>query len=136
MTPGWWGAPQDPQARDTVTSAVVGIVPLSSQGTQQLHHLIGSVSGGGALGLLGLIGVLWSASGVMATVRTALNIAWDTDAKRPFFRGKLVDLALVAGAFLAIGATLGVTLAETVIRPPSGTGTAPEGSGYRGSPPA
>jgi membrane protein len=108
---------QDPQAREAVTSAVVGMVPLSSQGKQQLHNLLGSVNGGaGALGLLGLIGVLWSASGVMAAIRTALNIAWDTDAKRPFFRGKLIDLALVAGAFLAIGATLVVTLAESVIR--------------------
>lgn len=108
---------QTPHARDTVTSAVLEAVPLSSHGKQQLHNLLGSVSGGaGALGLLGFIGILWSASGVMAAVRTALNIAWDTDASRPFFRGKLLDLALIAGAFLAIGATLGVTLAESVIR--------------------
>ncbi len=108
---------QDPHARDTVTKAVLGVVPLSSHGRQQLRALLGSVSGGaGALGLLGLIGVLWSASGVMAAARTALNIAWDTDAKRPFLRGKLIDLALVAGAFLVTGATLGLTLAESIIR--------------------
>ena len=108
---------QNPHARDQVTSAVLQVVPLSGHGRQQLRGLLGSVSGGaGALGLLGLLGVLWSASGVMAAVRTALNIAWDTDAKRPFFRGKLVDLALIAGTFLATGATLGMTLAESVIR--------------------
>lgn len=50
--------------------------------------------GAGALGLLGLTGVIWSASGVMAAVRTALNVAWDTDAKRPFVRSKAVDLRL------------------------------------------
>lgn len=116
---------QNPQARDSVTSAVLGLVPLSGHGKQELRGLLGSVSGGaGALGLLGVIGVLWSASGVMAAVRTALNVAWDTDAKRPFLRGKLVDLALIAGAFLATGATLGLTLAANFIR--RGTGHLPQ----------
>jgi membrane protein len=116
---------QSPHARDEVTNAVLQVVPLSGHGKQRLLGLLGSVSGGtGALGLLGLVGVLWSASGVMAAVRTALNIAWDTDAKRPFFRGKLVDLALIAGAFLATGATLGLTLAENVVR--HGTGHLPQ----------
>ena len=112
---------QSSHARDEVTSAVLEVVPLSRHGRQQLLGLLGSVSGGaGALGLLGLAGVLWSASGVMAAVRTALNIAWDTGAKRPFFRGKLVDLALIAGAFMATGATLGLTLAANIVRRGSG----------------
>lgn len=108
---------QDPHARDAVTSAVLRVVPLSGQGRRQLRDLLDSVSGGaGALGLLGLAGALWSASGVMAAVRTALNIAWDTDAKRPFLRGKLVDLALVAGTFLVTAGTLGLTVAAGIVR--------------------
>ena len=71
---------QDAHARDAVMTAVLKVVPLSGHGRQQLRRLIGSVGGGaGALGLLGLIGVIWSASGVMAAVRTALNVAWDTE---------------------------------------------------------
>lgn len=106
-----------PDARDALTKAVVQVVPLSDHGRQQMRAMLGSVSGGaGALGLLGVIGVLWSASGVMAAVRTALNIAWDTGATRPFLRGKLVDLALIAGSFVAIGATLGLTVLSTIIR--------------------
>ena len=108
---------QDPHARDAVTAAVVKVVPLSSHGRQQPRGLLGSVSGGaGALGLLGLIGVIWSSSGVMAAVRTALNVAWDTDARRPFLRGKAVDLTLVADIFLVTGATLGLTVAASIIR--------------------
>ena len=72
--------------------------------------------GAGALGLLGLIGVIWSASGMMAAVRTALNMAWDTEARRPFIRGKIVDLALVGGVFLVTGATVGLTVAASIIR--------------------
>lgn len=108
---------QDPHARDAVVTAVLKALPLSSHGRQQLRGLLSSVSGGaGALGLLGLIGVLWSASGVMAAVRTALNVAWDTDARRPFLRGKAVDLALVAGVFLITGAVVGLTVAAGIIR--------------------
>ena len=108
---------QDPHARDAVAGAVLKVVPLSGHGREQLRGLLSSVGGGaGALGLLGLIGVIWSASGVMAAVRTALNVAWDTDARRPFVRGKLVDLALVAGVFVVTGATLALTVAAGVIR--------------------
>ncbi len=108
---------QDPHARGTVVTAVLTVVPLSGQGRQQLRGLIGSVGGGaGALGLLGLIGVIWSASGMMAAVRTALNVAWDTEARRPFIRGKIVDLALVGGVFLVTGATVGLTVAASIIR--------------------
>jgi membrane protein len=108
---------QDPHAREAVLRALIQALPLSGHGRQQLRQLLGSVGGSaGALGLLGVLGVLWSASGVMAAVRTALNIAWDTDAKRPFIRGKLVDLMLVGGTFVAVGATLGLTVAAAIVR--------------------
>lgn len=107
----------DPGARDAVLAAVLKAVPLSSHGRQQLRGLLGSVSGGaGALGLLGLAGVIWSAIGVMAAVRAALNVAWDTGARRPFLRGKAVDLALVAGVFLVTGAIVGLTVAASIVR--------------------
>jgi membrane protein len=108
---------RDPHAHDAVFAAVVRAVPLSVDGKQQLRGLLTSVSGGaGALGLLGFLGVLWSASGVMAAVRTALNVAWDTSAKRPFVRGKAVDLVLVVGVFLVTGASLGLTVAASAAR--------------------
>lgn len=106
-----------PTAREEVATAVLKFVPLSSHGSTQLQDLLKSVSGSvGGLGLLGLVGVIWSASGVMASVRTALNVAWDTTAKRPFVRGKVVDLLLVAGVFVAIAATLGLTVLAGLAR--------------------
>ncbi len=108
---------QNPHARDTVITAVLKAVPLSTDGKHQLHDLLASVSGSaGALGLLGIIGVIWAASGVMAAIRTALNIAWDTDLKRPFIRGKIVDLILIACVFLITGAALGITLLASITR--------------------
>ena len=108
---------QNPHARDAVATVVLKAVPLSSHGRQQLHGLLTSVSGSaGALGLLGIIGVIWAASGVMAAIRTALNVAWDTDHKRPFIRGKIIDLALVASVFLVTGAAQGIPLLASITR--------------------
>ena len=94
------------------------VVPLSrSRPGRSCTTCCCSVGGGaGTLGLLGLAGVIWSASGVMAAVRTALNVAWDTTAKRPFLRGKAVDLLLVGGVFVITTATLGLTIVAGLIR--------------------
>jgi membrane protein len=46
-------------------------------------------------GLVALVGLLWSASGMAASVRLALAVVWEEDRRRPFLRAKLVDLALV-----------------------------------------
>ena len=108
---------QSAHAQDIVTNAVLRAVPLSSHGQQQLRGLLASVGGGaGALGLLGVIGVVWSSSGVMAAVRVALNVAWDTDARRTFVRGKAVDLLLVAGVFVVLAAALGLTIVTSFAR--------------------
>lgn len=108
---------QDNQARTAVADAVLRVIPFNDQGKRNLDQVLTSLGGtAGALGLLGLLGVLWSASGMMAAIRTALNVAWDTDVKRPFVRGKAVDLALIGGTFLATGAALGVTILAGLVR--------------------
>ncbi len=111
----------DSNARHEVLDAVLRVVPLGHQSQQNLGNLLGSANGGlGALGLLGFVGVIWSASGVMAAVRVALNVAWDTSKKRPFLLGKAVNLALVAGIFLVIGATLGLAIMASLVRHEAG----------------
>lgn len=108
---------QKAHAQEIITHAILRAVPLSSHGRHELSTLLGSAGGAaGALGLLGIAGVVWSSSGVMAAMRTALNTAWDTDSRRPFLRGKAVDLLLVAGTFVVVGAAFGVTLLASVIR--------------------
>lgn len=102
---------------DTIVGKITKIVPLSDRGQQQVHDLLGSLQGSaGALGLLGIVGVLYSASGVMAAVRTALNVAWDTDDRRPFLRGKGVDLLLVAAVFVLLAVAIAVTALTSYAR--------------------
>ena len=99
-------------AQADVVDAVVRNVPLSSDGADQLRRLLeGVTSGYSALGLLGVLGLVWAASGVMTSVRVALNAAWDVDGPRPFLKSKLIDIGLVFAVALGAIASIGVTIA-------------------------
>jgi membrane protein len=91
--------------------SVVRNVPLSGSGQRQLRHLLLGATGDlSALGLIGIVGLLYSASGMMAAIRTALNEAWDVEEARPFLRGKLIDIGLVFAVALLSLASLGLTI--------------------------
>jgi len=98
-------------SRGQLVDSIVRNLPLSASGSDQLRNLLlGATSNAAGLGLLGVLGLVYSASGMMAAIRAALNQAWDVADVRPLLRGKLIDLALV---FLV--ATLGLaSLALTI----------------------
>ncbi len=57
----------------------------------------------------GLVFLLWSSSGIFGAVRNGLNAAAHRQGSRPFWRGKLIDLALVA----VLGALVSLSVAAT-----------------------
>jgi membrane protein len=61
-------------------------------------------------GAIALVGLLWTATGMMASVRSAFRAIWASDADRPYLRGKLVDLALVLGAGVLVVSAFGLTV--------------------------
>jgi membrane protein len=98
--------------RADVVEAIVDAVPLSPDGHDELERLLDRATGGlGALGFLGVIGLLWAASGMMTAIRTALVRAWDIEDRRPFVRGKLVDVLLVLAGGLVVGLSLALSVA-------------------------
>jgi membrane protein len=50
----------------------------------------------GAVGLIGLVGALWSASGVFTILSRNINRAWPKAEPRSFFQRRLVALAMIA----------------------------------------
>jgi membrane protein len=56
-----------------------------------------------------------AASGVMGSIRHALNAAWDVPEHRPPAQGKLVDIGLVLGFALVIAASVGLTVVSRVV---------------------
>jgi membrane protein len=99
-----------------VIDAIAGALPLSDSGTDEIRQLLrGATSDLSTLGLIGIVGVLYSASGMMAAIRAALNNAFDAGQPRPFLKGKLIDVGLVGGAAVAATASLASTIAVQVI---------------------
>jgi membrane protein len=99
-----------------VVDTVVRNAPLSEEGEQDLRRLLEGATGElSALGLLALPGLLWSASGMMGAIRTALALAWDLEERRPFIRGKVVDVSLVLGTALVAVVSIGLTFAARVV---------------------
>ena len=81
-------APGDDELEDSIARA------LANTGT------VASITG-----LVALAGLLWTASGMAASVRLALAVVWEEDQARPYVRAKLVDLALVfVGVALVLAA--------------------------------
>ena len=52
---------------------------------------------------------------MMASVRSAFRAVWDSDANRPYLRGKLLDVVLVFGAGILIVAAFGLSLVVQVV---------------------
>jgi membrane protein len=59
--------------------------------------------------------LIWGASGMMASVRSAFRAVWGSDAKRPYLRGKLLDVVLVFAAGILIVAAFGLSLVVQVV---------------------
>jgi membrane protein len=62
----------------------------------------------GALGVFGVLGLLWSGSAIFGGVSRAVNRAWDVHVDRPFFISKPRQLAMALGVGLLFFVSLGV----------------------------
>jgi len=99
---------RDDDLRHRVIQEIVDTLPLSDKGTadvtREIEKLAKPASG---LGLISLLVFGWAATGMMAALRTGLEVAMRVERRRPAARGKLVDVLLVVGtAALVVGAVL------------------------------
>jgi membrane protein len=84
------------------------------------HALDESRSAGPLVGVLSLALLLWGASGMMASLRRGFGAVWGLERPPPYVRGKLRDVALVAGAGAFLVAAFALSVVAQVI---SETGT-------------
>lgn len=96
--------------------SIVRQVPLTPDGKRRLTDLLeGATSSGAGIGLVGVVGLLWAGTGVMTSLRFALNRAWDSGYTRPFLKGKALDLALMGGLATLLLASVASTVAVRVL---------------------
>lgn len=70
--------------------------------TRQLRSLVTSAGLGWSL-VLGLVGVLWTASSGMASAIKAVALAYGEEEQRPFLRLRLLAVAFTGGALVIVG---------------------------------
>jgi len=100
---------RDPQQQRHAVERVLAVVPLQSD--TWIYASIRNISTHtGALTVLGVLGILWTASGLIEAVRAALNTTWGVRTRRGFITEKLRDL----GAVLGLGILLVASLAGTM----------------------
>lgn len=102
----------DADARSRVVDAILSVVPLRpDRGRHELRQVLQQVTSGAAgFGVLGVGGLVVSASGAMGSVRLGLNAVWDVEESRPLVLAKIMDLTLVVVTGLTILASVGVTV--------------------------
>ncbi len=105
-----------PDARRQVVDFLITNLPLSEgQGRREIHDALqNATASAGTFGVLGLLGVLLSASAVMGALRNALNQVWDVAQGRPPLLAKLFDLLLALGAGLLVAASFGTSVLERI----------------------
>lgn len=104
----------DDEARSEVVDFLFDTLPLTEdEGRRELERTVNGVTRNTeALGLVGLVVLLYSASALMGAVRNSLAIVWGGERQRPALRAKALDILLV----LVLGLLIALSLAVTVLR--------------------
>jgi len=112
--------------RNDIVDRVLNIVPLDpTTGRSAVDRALNNVNSvSGPIAALSLLGTLWTASSVFASIRKALNRVWSADEHRPFAQQKLVDVAQMGVLGLILLSSLVLTGVLRTIRQlaPSGAG--------------
>lgn len=94
----------DGDRRAEVVDSIVDALPLSdTEGRDAVQEAVDSISTArGPIAAIGLATTLWTASAMFGAIRRSLDVIWRVEEHRPYFRGKLIDLAQVGfvAAFL------------------------------------
>jgi membrane protein len=88
-----------PVSSDFITSAIRGVIETRA-----------------ATGIIGTLGLIWSATAVFNAIKRALNIAWGMIEPRPFIQDKLVDFSMMAGGGVFLLLSLSATAGIRVVR--------------------
>jgi membrane protein len=90
---------QDAAIQEEIIKAIGNLLPVAR--TMIVHNLNGLIEARAATGLLGLIGLVWSASAFINALRNSLNAAWGIRESHPLLEGGLVNALMLVGALLA-----------------------------------
>jgi YihY family inner membrane protein len=101
------------EVHDAVVDTVVRALPPSVASRQDVATAISDIAApSGLVGVVTIALFAWAATGMMASIRTGLELVLGAGRGRPAARGKLVDLVLVVGAAVLVLATVAATVLD------------------------
>lgn len=108
---------RDDDLRAQLVDEILARVPLTEEAAADLDRILSNVPAPtSAIGIAGLLALLWSASGMMGALRVALTEAFEEGEDRPLVQSKLVDLALVIGVGALLLVSFGFSLVARAIQ--------------------
>lgn len=106
---------RDASLRADFVTALADALPVTESGTNEIENALKGVSeNAGTIGIISLVTLLWTASGMMGAIRGSLDAIDPDTPPRPFARGKIVDLIMLGGAAVLLSASAGLTVATRV----------------------
>ena len=84
-----------------VLDSISNFVPQDAIGIIQAN-LVQVLAYRGGVSIFGVVGLLWSASGVFNTIQVNLSRAWPMDPIRNYLKGRLISILMVASFFVLL----------------------------------
>ena len=108
---------KDEGLRADLVSALADVLPLTEAGASDIEAALRGVSNSAEpVGLVSLVALIWTSSGMMGAIRGSLDDIQGEVAPRPFVRGKLVDLLMLVITLVLLAASAGLTVVTRVAR--------------------
>lgn len=101
------------QVYQKVTQFAHEALPASSQLID--NNLQQVLEARGAVGLIGLLTLLWSASGFFTSLAYNINLAWPQASRRNFLKQRLVGLGMIAGLIVLLLLSLALSSVRNLI---------------------
>ncbi len=108
---------RDDERRQEVTEQLIDRFPLSPEAGVDIERILSDIPTPlSVIGVLSILALLWSASGMMSSVRVGLTAVFDGGQGRPFFHSKLVDVILVLSIACLFVGLLALTIAINAVQ--------------------
>jgi len=100
-----------------VTDAIINALPIDPASRDQVLQAVESVASPTSVaGFVALLGLAWTASGIISSIRSGLEQAMRVQERASMARRKLVDVVLVVGAGGLVVLLVGLSSLATLVR--------------------
>lgn len=105
---------RDSSLQQRVINSLVDELPLPAGDVEEVITGIGGAAP--ELALIALVGAIWTSGALSASLRMALNVAFEARRTRPALRGKLIDYALLPILGLPVLGSIVLSAAWQIVR--------------------